>query len=114
MDFVALKQVAKVLVSSLRSKDIVIRYGGEEFLILLNGVQGKIAEDVCLRIHEQLRKRAIPHAASEVSEYVTLSMGLCYQEQAGAAALDKLIEYADECLYQSKEAGRNRVTVISV
>lgn len=109
-----LKQVAKVLVGSLRSKDIVIRYGGEEFLVLLNGVQGKTAEEACLRIHEQLKKRAIPHAASEASEYVTLSMGLCYQEQAGAATLDKLIEHADECLYQSKEAGRNRVTAKTV
>ncbi|MBQ9991691.1 MAG: diguanylate cyclase [Lachnospiraceae bacterium] len=105
-----LKQVAKVLSASLRSKDIVIRYGGEEFLILLKDIPEKVAEDVCLRIHENLRKRAILHAASEVSEYVTLSIGLCYQEQAGAASLDKLIEYADECLYQSKEAGRNRVT----
>lgn len=109
-----LKQVAKVLVGSLRSKDIVIRYGGEEFLVLLNGVQGKTAEEACLRIHEQLKKRAIPHADSEASEYVTLSMGMCYQEQAGAATLDKLIEHADECLYQSKEAGRNRVTTKTV
>ncbi len=105
-----LKQVAKVLVSSLRSKDIVIRYGGEEFLVLLNRVEARTATDICQRIHRQLRNRAIPHAASEASEYVTLSMGLCHQGQAGAAALDKLIEYADECLYQSKEAGRNRVT----
>ena len=106
-----LRETAKVLLSSVRSKDLVIRYGGEEFLVLLNEVQAQTAEAVCQRIHEQLRKRAIPHAASEASEYITLSMGLCHQASPNIAPLEKLIEYADECLYQSKEAGRNRATI---
>ncbi|MGN0311810.1 MAG: diguanylate cyclase [Lachnospiraceae bacterium] len=107
----ALKEVAKALKSSVRGKDMVIRYGGEEFLVLVKGTSKQTAEEICKRIQEKLRVRAIPHMASEVSECVTLSIGLCYQTQSRCASLEKMIEYADECLYQSKKAGRNRVTV---
>ncbi|KSV58526.1 GGDEF domain-containing protein [Acetivibrio ethanolgignens] len=107
----ALKEVAKVIMDSARRKDVIVRYGGEEFLALLSGVQLQTAEEICHQIQENLKKRAIPHAASEVSEYVTLSMGLCYQSLSRSTSLEKLIEYADECLYQSKEAGKNCVTI---
>ncbi len=105
-----LKKVAKALTSCVRSKDIVIRYGGEEFLLLLTDVQPQIAEAVCQRIQEQMKQCAIAHIASDVAAYVTLSMGLCYQEQAGGASLAQLIECADQCLYRSKESGRNCYT----
>lgn len=106
-----LKEVAGVLKDSIHKKDIVIRYGGEEFLVLLNGVKKKAAEDICQKIHTKLKELALPHNSSEVSEYVTMSMGLVYQQEKNGSALEKLIGNADECLYQSKEAGRNRLTV---
>lgn len=108
---VVLKEVAGVLKESVCKKDIVIRYGGEEFLILLNGIKKKAAEDICQGIHHKLKEKALPHSASEVSEYVTMSMGLVYQHEKNGMPLEKLIGSADECLYQSKEAGRNRLTV---
>ena len=94
----------------VRSGDLVIRYGGEEFLVLLREVPAQTAEAVCQRIREQLRAKAIPSAASAAAAYVTLSIGLCHQASAKSASLEKLIECADECLYQSKEAGKNCVT----
>ena len=106
-----LRRVANVLKNSVRSKDTIIRYGGEEFLILLSGTSAKTAEEICARIQSGLKKEAIPHMASEVSEYVTLSMGLCYQSDANMAGMEQLIAYADESLYQSKESGRNCVTI---
>lgn len=105
-----LREVAQVLQRSVRSTDHVIRYGGEEFLVLLKGLPMAAAEGVCARIHAELARRAIPHGDSPAASHVTLSMGLYYQEQAGGAPLEKRIEYADACLYQSKEAGRNRTT----
>ena len=108
---VVLKEVAGVLKEAVRKKDTVIRYGGEEFLILLNGIKKKNAEEICQKIHNKLREKALPHSASEVSEYVTMSMGLVHQKEKKGLTLEKLIGNADECLYQSKEAGRNRVTV---
>ncbi len=107
-----LRQVAQMLLHSVRSNDYVIRYGGEEFLVLLNKVSWEAAQSVCQRIHQQLEHLSLPHAASKVADHVTVSMGLCYQHDEGAATLDKLIQQADQCLYQSKEAGRNRTTAM--
>lgn len=106
-----LKEVAEVLQNSVRKKDTVIRYGGEEFLVLLHGIKKKAAQDICHKIQDLLKEKAILHSASEVSEHVTMSMGLVFQKTKNDLPLEKLIGYADECLYQSKEAGRNRLTV---
>ncbi len=107
-----LRQVAQMLLHSVRSNDYVIRYGGEEFLVLINKVSEEAALSVCQRIHQQLEDLSLPHAASKVADHVTISVGLCYQRDEGAATLSKLIQLADQCLYQSKEAGRNRTTAI--
>ena len=106
-----LKKVAKVLKESVRSKDDIIRYGGEEFLIIMNGVLPETAEAICQRIQKNLKDKAILHMASEVSEYVTLSMGLYYQKSPSKMSLEQLIEAADKNLYVSKEQGRNRATI---
>lgn len=108
---VVLREVSAVLRESVRKKDVVIRYGGEEFLVLINGVKRKTAEEICQRIYTKLEEKALPHEASKVSEHVTMSMGLCYQKDKNDMLLEKLIGKADEALYRSKEAGRNRLTV---
>lgn len=106
-----LRQVANMLLDSVRSNDIIIRYGGEEFLVLLNKVTAPIARSVCERIHQKLEKLQIPHKASEISDHITVSIGMCYQEKKNTFLLDKLIHQADQALYLSKEGGRNRTTV---
>lgn len=108
-----LKQVAHMLTESVRSNDIVIRYGGEEFLVLLNNVTAVVAQSVCQRIHQQLDTLHLPHKASKVSDHVTISMGLCHQQDQNTFTMDKLIQQADTSLYKSKEAGRNRTTLWS-
>ncbi len=108
-----LKEVARILKTSVRKQDTVIRYGGEEFLLLLNDVQQQTAEEICKRIQKNLTERALLHEASMVADYVTLSIGVCYQQKKAGAGLKELIAAADACLYQSKENGRNRVTMKS-
>lgn len=108
---IVLKEVSAILKESVRKKDVVIRYGGEEFLMILYGIKKKTAEDLCQGIYERIKEKALPHAASEVSEYITMSMGLCYQKEKNDMTLEELIKNADECLYHSKESGRNRLTV---
>ena len=105
-----LKTVANILSVSVRKSDIIIRYGGEEFLIMLNDLSFDIAKRICKRIQAVLEDRCIPHNTSAVSDHITLSMGLCYQKSSDNATLRQMIEAADECLYQSKENGRNRYT----
>ena len=106
-----LRKVAEVLRELVRKKDTIIRYGGEEFLILLQDVMPQTAENVCGRIHSQLERQKLEHSASEVSDCVTVSVGLCHQVQAGTVDLEQMIEAADQCLYESKNEGRNRTTI---
>ena len=108
---VILHEVAEILKSCVRKKDVVIRYGGEEFLILLYGIKKKAAQELGEKIQDTLKEKAILHTASEISEFVTMSIGLVIAKNKNDFSLEKLIGYADECLYQSKEAGRNRITV---
>lgn len=99
--------VAQVLKKGVRSPDdLVSRYGGEEFLLILFDASEKIAEQVAARIKENLHAAAIPHAASTVSDYVTVSMGIAGTVVGQTA--DQAIARADAALYRAKSAGRNR------
>jgi diguanylate cyclase (GGDEF)-like protein len=72
-----LTRVARVLKQSVRTPDdVVSRYGGEEFVVILFNCPENIAEKVALRIQDGLRAEAIPHGASTVSDHVTVSMGI--------------------------------------
>lgn len=91
-----------------RSTDLAARYGGEEFVILLpmtdaEGVK-RVAEDVIKKIAEQ----KLPHAASKVSDHVTVSIGAVCVEKIETDLKEELIEAADRALYRAKEAGRNQ------
>lgn len=103
-----LTRVAEVLKLSVRTpEDVVSRYGGEEFVIILFGCPLNMAEQVAGRIRDGLRAAAIPHGASAVSDHVTVSMGIA--SMAEGLAGTEIIARADAALYRAKEAGRDRV-----
>ncbi|MEB6377903.1 GGDEF domain-containing protein [Leclercia adecarboxylata] len=102
-----LAAVAQALKQVVRSPDdLVSRYGGEEFLLILFDATEKVAEQVAARIQERLRVAAIPHAASTVSDSVTVSMGIALMTVGQTAS--QVIAQADAALYRAKNAGRNR------
>jgi diguanylate cyclase (GGDEF)-like protein len=102
-----LTRVARVLKQSVRTPDdVVSRYGGEEFVVILFNCPENIAEKVALRIQDGLRTEAIPHSASTVSDRVTVSMGIA--SMAEGLAGTEIIARADAALYRAKEAGRDR------
>jgi len=102
-----LKQVATILSSVVRAGDAVIRYGGEEFLIVLPGVSAERA----LAIAERARKtiEATEFRFHEISFHTTISMGVA-QLRPGETRTE-LVKRADEALYAAKNAGRNRSVV---
>jgi diguanylate cyclase (GGDEF)-like protein len=99
-----LKTVARALLDGVRTQDIVCRYGGEEFALILPGMGGIEAHAVA----EDLR-RAVARERGPTGEPVTISVGLATSADPGIAEVTDLFHAADEALYRAKHAGRNRV-----
>ncbi|MBP2630158.1 MAG: diguanylate cyclase response regulator [Firmicutes bacterium] len=105
-----LEKVATVLKNSvLRSRDVVTRYGGEEFIIILPATPQAGAIKVAKRLQEQLALLKVEHQGSEVSDYVTLSIGTASVDSRDFINEKGIIEMADFALYQAKKQGRNRI-----
>ena len=108
-----LKQIATAIKSQLhRPLDMLIRYGGEEFLALMPNTDYNGAINIANGIQNAVRALKITHKASSVSDYVTISQGI-YIVNSGDVIENayKYVERADEALYQSKSSGRDRFTV---
>ncbi len=110
---VCLREVAGVLESVVtRETDFPCRYGGEEFLIILEKTDCRGAVRVAERIMKNIERLAIEHADSPTSPILTVSIGIsCGTFSLSVQNLAKLLSSADEALYDSKKAGRNRYTV---
>jgi diguanylate cyclase (GGDEF)-like protein/PAS domain S-box-containing protein len=102
----ALRMVASTLRHSIRASDVVARWGGDEFLIVLTGCLGPELEK-----HAQKMRRLVEESGTEVSTgivKVTVSMGAVSVPSASVTS-EKLVARADMLLYQAKKRGRNRV-----
>ncbi|MCT7562042.1 GGDEF domain-containing protein [Aliarcobacter butzleri] len=102
----AIRIVSNVIKNSIRSSDIAIRYGGEEFLVLLYNCD----ENNILQIADNIRKNFSKEKISAKGETFskTLSIG-CSLFPKDSDSIWKCIKYADISLYHAKESGRNRV-----
>lgn len=98
-----LKQFSSLLLDSVREVDLVSRYGGEEFVILLNGVEIETASIVVERIRLAVEQLSF----SKPELHITMSVGIT-QYQAPEVIADTLAR-ADKLLYVAKHEGRNRV-----
>ena len=102
-----LKSVAASVQDSLRASDLVFRYGGEEFVVLLSGIQ----EDNAFKLAEKIRKGVEKEYFVDKDQKlkVTISLGVaCVTE--GESELE-LFERADKAMYVAKRKGRNRVEI---
>lgn len=104
-----LQTVARTLgINLYRAKDILARFGGEEFVVLLPETNLEGLEFVCQQLRHNVEEKKIEHPESQVSDYITISIGGCYAKpHADQSALD-FIELADTALYQAKGNGRNQ------
>lgn len=108
----AIKTVASFLRGTVRPQDIVGRYGGEEFCILLPGVKLEIASEVSERLRAKIEAKAGLGVRSVAGLKLTSSFGISMLS-ATTPSLSALIDHADQALYNSKETGRNRVSIYS-
>jgi diguanylate cyclase (GGDEF)-like protein len=100
-----LRSVAAAIRSSLRGQDLVARWGGDEFVLLLPDTPMEGARSAAESVRKKLEALPIAHQGSAIS--VTLSLGVA--EHSLGRSLEETIAHADEALYQAKSAGRNRV-----
>ena len=81
-----------------RPSDLVARYGGEEFAVVLAGAEEAGALSVAHWIRGEVEKQAIPHGASSVSDYVTVSIGVAAVAPIDGGSPERLIAAADAAL----------------
>lgn len=102
---------AKTLETFPRSTDFVARYGGEEFAVILPNTPSDMSEMLATRLREYIAAMRIPHEKSSAHPYVTVSIGVAHLEPTLSVSPDTLIAQADQALYESKNSGRNRVSL---
>nr|WP_298416217.1 GGDEF domain-containing protein [uncultured Halomonas sp.] len=105
-----LVEIANVLRDTFRREtDILIRIGGEEFLVVLLDSDEASALRLAEAMRSMLQAVGIPHAASPTHSVVTVSIGVATAKSGTQLDADSLIACADSALYQCKAQGRNRI-----
>lgn len=108
-----LRQVSQTLESQLkRTTDCLARYGGEEFIILLPHAAASGAEQVGQRMRQSVESLDFRVEGQRVP--ITVSVGVAIGFPSAEADAERLVQIADEALYQSKRDGRNRLTLVDL
>jgi diguanylate cyclase (GGDEF)-like protein len=103
-------EVARCISQSVRRPaDLAARYGGEEFAIMLPDTDLEGAHAVAEVVRKLIAQKALAHRGSEVSDHVTLSIGIASAFPSSGMTIAQLIDAADEGVYRAKQHGRNRV-----
>lgn len=100
-----------------RPGDYSCRFGGEEFVVILQNTNSTGAVHMAERIMNHIEELKIPHKDSSVSEHVTVSIGIStisLQLRKILSNQNQLLEYADKALYSAKKSGRNKYCVKNV
>lgn len=103
----ALQAFANTVRDSVRDTDVLARWGGEEFVLMLSDTQPEDARELLERIRRAVAAIAIPHATGTL--HMTVSMGLALHLPGDT--VEHTLERADQALYTAKALGRNRVGV---
>ena len=103
-----LRRVAHALGAALkRPSDIVARYGGEEFAVVLPDTSLTGASKIAEALREGVESMNIPHGFSQVTDHLTISVGVASIKPLPNQTPEVLIEMADKALYEAKHQGRN-------
>lgn len=104
-----LKEFARRLQQSVRGMDLVARMGGEEFMVVMPDVHPELAAEIAERIRQTIEAPAF--AISEDGDMLNVTVSIGYAVLQPKETVFELIKRSDVALYESKNAGRNRVTI---
>lgn len=108
----ALQDVALVIGSfAQRPGDLAARYGGEEFALILSDPEKSHVMDVARQMIERVEALKISHKGSDISPYLTISIGAAMIQAPEHNDYSPLVSAADKALYEAKQQGRNRVVM---
>ena len=107
-----LRSIAQALQHSFqRASDLAARYGGEEFAIIMPATRPEIAAQMGEKVRQAVAELNLAHRTSKVTGHVTISVGVACVIPAPGDSPQKLIDDADQALYEAKALGRNRVCI---
>jgi len=101
-----LHRVARTIRRSFRKGDVLIRYGGEEFLAILPGANEQDATEIAERLRRSVKDLEIRDKDSVIR--ITISLGVASSDQTSVELPAELVDCADQALYKAKETGRDR------
>ncbi len=104
-----LRNISTMIRQGIREGDILLRYGGEEFMVILPGASKADAYTIAERVRHIIRENKTTYGENQIS--VTISIGLDSMPESSIASEQDLITNADEALYRSKNSGRDKVTI---
>lgn len=105
-----LQLVAEKLEGELkRAGDVIVRYGGEEFVCLLPNTDAAGGTKLAQNLIDTITRAAIPHADSPVAPIISISIGVASTNPQSGDNVNELMQRADDMLYSAKEQGRNRI-----
>ena len=104
-----LVDIAHMSRATLRRHDILMRYGGEEFVAILPGASTHDTLVVADRLRELVQNSFVAYGDNRIN--VTVSIGIASYPETDVSKTEDLIKFADEALYRAKDSGRNRVVL---
>ena len=111
----ALRRVAKTLLAAVRRPtDRVMRYGGEEFILILPDTDAVGGQQVAETLRLAVQAMALEHKSSPVAPTLTISAGVATAIPQARQSMVGLIAAADNALYEAKEQGRNRSATVCI
>jgi diguanylate cyclase (GGDEF)-like protein len=105
-----LKDIAAVMKNKFRSTDLLAKYGGDEFVIILPQTDKIGAYLAAERLREGVEKQVFPGAETQPQKKITISLGLASYPEHGLTD-EEILNHADKSLYFAKESGRNRTII---
>ena len=105
-----LKRFAEIVQDCLRKEDLLVRYGGEEFCVLLPRLTSERAQLLADRLRAQVAHASFTFSRHSIA--ITTSIGVSSVERGEKGNVDAILARADEALYRAKQSGRNRVIAL--